>query len=104
MKLPGKNPGYGNRGKTNCVFPPFPQPLLLVINQDEKQPTLKTEDRLHKIFDATDLGTTKILKANRDKLSRSSKQSLICEGRSGSINLTNKYNNTPLIQPYRRIS
>jgi hypothetical protein len=41
MKLPGKNPGYGNRGKTNCVFPPFPQPLLLVINQDEKQLTLK---------------------------------------------------------------
>src|SRR5829696_6069303 len=41
MKLPGKNPGYGNRGKTNCVFPPFPQPLLLVTNQDEKQLTLK---------------------------------------------------------------
>jgi hypothetical protein len=41
MKLPGKNPGYGNRGKTNYVFPPFPQPLLLVINQDEKQLTLK---------------------------------------------------------------
>src|SRR5215216_7521839 len=41
MTLPGKNLGYGNRGKTNCVFPPFPQPLLLVINQDEKQLTLK---------------------------------------------------------------
>jgi hypothetical protein len=40
MKLPGKNPGYGNGGKTNCVFPPFPQPLLLVKNQDEKRPTL----------------------------------------------------------------
>src|SRR5215212_7550110 len=54
MKLPGKNPGYGNRGKTNCVFPPFPQPLLLVINQDEKAADLKTtDDRLHKIFDAT---------------------------------------------------
>src|SRR6185503_3240861 len=43
-ELPGKNPGYGNRGKTNCVFPPFPQPLLLVINQYEshrpKQPTI----------------------------------------------------------------
>jgi len=35
MKRPDKNPGYGNGGKTNCVFPPFPQPLLLVINQDE---------------------------------------------------------------------
>jgi hypothetical protein len=32
MKLPGKNPGYGNRGKTNYVFPPFPQPLLLLTN------------------------------------------------------------------------
>jgi hypothetical protein len=37
MKLPGKNPGYGNRGKTNCVFPPFPQPLLLTINLDEER-------------------------------------------------------------------
>src|SRR5215212_3382261 len=36
MKLPGKNPGYGNRGKTNCVFPPFPQPLLLLTHQDKK--------------------------------------------------------------------
>src|ERR1044072_9369726 len=35
-----KDPGYGNRGKTNCFFPPFPQPLLLVTNQDEKQLTL----------------------------------------------------------------
>jgi len=59
MKLPGKNPGYGNRGKTNCVFPPFPQPLLLVINQDEKQLTLKKEDRLHKIFDATERDLTR---------------------------------------------
>jgi len=57
MKSPGKNPGCGNRGKTNCVFPPFPQPLLLVINKDEKQLTLKTEDRLHKIFDATPCST-----------------------------------------------
>jgi len=40
MKLPGKNPGYGNRGKTNYVFPPFPQPLPLLTNQDEKRPTL----------------------------------------------------------------
>jgi len=41
MKLPGKNPGYGNRGKTNYVFPPFPQPLLLLKNYDLKQ-RLKT--------------------------------------------------------------
>src|ERR1043165_4472919 len=38
------NPGYGKRGKTNYVFPPVPQPLLLGINQDEshrsKQPTI----------------------------------------------------------------
>jgi hypothetical protein len=45
MKLPGKNPGYGNRGKTNRVFPPFPQPLLLTIKfkskaADPKQPTI----------------------------------------------------------------
>jgi hypothetical protein len=43
MKLPGKNPGYGNRGKTNCVFPPFPQPLLLVTNQDEKAVDLNNQ-------------------------------------------------------------
>jgi hypothetical protein len=35
MKLSGKNPGYGNRGKTNRVFPPFPQPLLLAQNESE---------------------------------------------------------------------
>jgi hypothetical protein len=44
MKQPGKNPGYGNRGKTNCVFPPFPQPLLLFINKmkaaEPKQSTI----------------------------------------------------------------
>jgi hypothetical protein len=40
MKLPGKNPGYGNRGKTNRVFPPFPQPLLLLINLDEERTAL----------------------------------------------------------------
>src|SRR3954452_9834102 len=40
MKLPGKNPGYGNGGKTNRVFPPFPQPLLLTINLDKKRPNL----------------------------------------------------------------
>jgi hypothetical protein len=40
MKVPGKNPGYGNGGKTNRVFPPFPQPLLLGINLDKKRPTL----------------------------------------------------------------
>jgi hypothetical protein len=40
MNRQRKKPGYGNRGKTNCVFPPFPQPLLLLLtNQDEKQPT-----------------------------------------------------------------
>jgi len=36
MNQPGKKSGYGNRGKTNYVFPPFPQPLLLLTNQDEK--------------------------------------------------------------------
>jgi hypothetical protein len=57
MKLPGKNPGYGNRGKTNLVFPPFPQPLLLTINLDQKRAEPKiTDDRLHKIFDATPNG------------------------------------------------
>jgi hypothetical protein len=45
-------PGYGNRGKTNYVFPPFPQPLLLLINYDEKAATKNNYDRLHKILDA----------------------------------------------------
>jgi len=36
MNQPGKKSGCGNRGKTNYVFPPFPQPLLLLTNQDEK--------------------------------------------------------------------
>jgi hypothetical protein len=49
MKSPGKNPGYGNRGKTNYVFPPFPQPLLLLTNQDEKAAHQNKDDRLHKI-------------------------------------------------------
>src|SRR5215218_3599086 len=49
MKLPGKNPGYGNRGKTNYVFPPFPQPLLLLTNYDLKQRLKNNTDRLHKI-------------------------------------------------------
>jgi hypothetical protein len=40
IRRPGKNPDYGNRGKTNRVFPPFPQSLLLLIDQDEKQPAL----------------------------------------------------------------
>jgi len=40
MNQQGKKPGYGNGGKTNCVFPPFPQPLLLLIYQNKKQPTL----------------------------------------------------------------
>jgi hypothetical protein len=39
MNQQGKNPGYGNRGKTNRVFPPFPQPLLLLLtNQNESSP------------------------------------------------------------------
>src|SRR6185503_1874740 len=33
MNQPRKKSGYGNRGKTNYVFPP---PLLLLTNQDEK--------------------------------------------------------------------
>jgi len=36
MNQQGKKPGYGNGGKTNCVFPPFPQPILLLTNQNEK--------------------------------------------------------------------
>jgi hypothetical protein len=36
MNRQRKKPGCGNRGKTNCVFPPFPQPLLLLTNQNEK--------------------------------------------------------------------
>jgi len=44
MNQQGKKPGYGNRGKTNRVFPPFPQPLLLLTNQmkaaDQKQETI----------------------------------------------------------------
>jgi len=39
MNQRGKKSGYGNRGKTNYVFPPFPQPLLLLTNQMKKQPT-----------------------------------------------------------------
>src|SRR5438034_1148215 len=31
MNQPHEKPGCGNRGKTNCVFPPFPQPLHLTI-------------------------------------------------------------------------
>jgi hypothetical protein len=37
MKLPGKNPGYGNRGKTNRVFPPFPTAPTAAKNYDLKQ-------------------------------------------------------------------
>src|SRR5256884_8886906 len=40
MHQQGKKPGYGNGGKTNRVFPPFPQPLLLLIYQNKMQPTL----------------------------------------------------------------
>jgi len=43
MNQQPKNPGYGNGGKTNCVFPPFPQPLLLLTYQNKKQPTPKQE-------------------------------------------------------------
>jgi hypothetical protein len=49
MNQQGKNSGCGNRGKTNYVFPPFPQPLLLPTYQDIKQRPKTTEDRLHKI-------------------------------------------------------
>jgi Transposase, Mutator family len=42
-------PGHGNDGKTNYVFPPFPQPLLLLTNYDKKQRTKNNHDRLHKI-------------------------------------------------------
>jgi hypothetical protein len=55
MYQQGKNPGYGNRGKTNRVFPPFPQPLLLLTYQDQSSRTKTTDDRLHKTFDATRL-------------------------------------------------
>src|SRR6267154_6409426 len=51
VNRPGKKPGYGNRGKTNCVFPPFPQPLLLLTNYDKKQRPKNNNDRLHKILD-----------------------------------------------------
>jgi len=38
MEDQSKNLGYGNGGKTNCVFPPFPQPLLLLqINTKSSQ-------------------------------------------------------------------
>jgi hypothetical protein len=37
MNSKAKNLGYGNRGKTNCVFPPFPQPLLLRIKTKSSQ-------------------------------------------------------------------
>src|SRR5881227_849599 len=53
MKQRHKKPGYGNGGKTNCVFPPFPQPLLLPTNYDKKQRPKNNNDRLHKILDAT---------------------------------------------------
>src|SRR6266436_1916692 len=33
MNQPNEKPGYGNRGKTNCVFPPFPQPLLAIYTK-----------------------------------------------------------------------
>jgi hypothetical protein len=42
MKQQSKNLGYGNGGKTNCVFPPFPQPLLLEIKIKSRQTKNKT--------------------------------------------------------------
>jgi hypothetical protein len=50
-----KKQGYGNRGKTELhVFPPFPQPLLLLMNKDKKQNNNTTyDDRLHKMLDAS---------------------------------------------------
>jgi hypothetical protein len=41
MKNATTKPGHGNGGKTNYVFPPFPQPLLLLTNY-EKAATKKT--------------------------------------------------------------
>ncbi|MCU1264257.1 MAG: hypothetical protein JWM21_575 [Acidobacteria bacterium] len=52
-----KKPGYGNRGKTNYIFPPFPQPLLLLTNQDESSRTETKDDRLHKILGAASPGS-----------------------------------------------
>ena len=60
MNQQGKKPGYGNRGKTNYVLPPFPQPLLLLTNEDEKRRPETTDDRLHKILDATNLGRNRV--------------------------------------------
>lgn len=44
--------GRGNRGKTNCRFPPFPQPilLLLAINIIGSRPRT-IDDRLQKTLD-----------------------------------------------------
>ncbi len=41
MKNAKTKPGYGNCGKTNYVFPPFPQPLLLLTNNEKKAATEK---------------------------------------------------------------
>src|SRR3989442_1496340 len=53
MKPQRQKPGYGNGGKTNYVFPPFPQPLRLLTNYEKKQRPKNNYDRLHKILDAT---------------------------------------------------
>jgi hypothetical protein len=52
MNRRGKKPGYGNRGKTNCVFPPFSQPLLRLTNRNEKQPTKNKRRSFTQILDA----------------------------------------------------
>ena len=39
--------------KQNCVFPPFPQALLLLTNQYEKQRPENNRRSLHKILEAT---------------------------------------------------
>jgi hypothetical protein len=37
MKEQSKTLGYGNRGKTKSVFPPFPQPLLLAEENEKNK-------------------------------------------------------------------
>src|SRR5215217_8783986 len=68
MKLPGKNPGYGNRGKTNRVFPPFPQPLLLTINLDKKAADPKQQTIVY----------TKYLTLPKNLMARTSLRLILC--------------------------
>ena len=71
-------PGYGNRGKTNCVFPPVPQPLLLLTNYDKKQRPENNYDRLHKIPCAS----REFLRDARDTIDNLSSNPLIYQVRS----------------------